>query len=92
MAHTYAVSGNRREALRSLSRLRHISTERYVSPYEFARVYAGLGDKDQAILWLQKAYAEHAVYLVWLKVDPKLDNLRDDPRFQDLLRRMNFPP
>ena len=92
LARTYAVSGNRREALRALSRLRHISTERYVSPYEFARVYAGLGDKDQVILWLQKAYAEHAVYLVWLKVDPRLDNLRDDPRFQDLVRRMNFPP
>jgi TolB-like protein/DNA-binding winged helix-turn-helix (wHTH) protein/tetratricopeptide (TPR) repeat protein len=92
LAHTYAVSGNRREALRALSRLRHISTERYVSPYEFARVYAGLGDKDQVILWLQKAYAEQAVYLVWLKVDPRLDSLRDDPRFQDLLRRMNFPP
>jgi hypothetical protein len=60
--------------------------------YEVALVCAGLGDKDQAIEWLEKAYQEHSVGVMFLKVDPTLDPLRSDPRFQDLLRRMNFPP
>ena len=57
-----------------------------------ARVYAALGDFDQALAWLDRAYEEHAVGLVHLKDDPGLDPLRRDLRFQDLLRRMNFPP
>jgi hypothetical protein len=57
-----------------------------------ARVYAGLGDKEKAFVWLEKAYAERASQLSWVKVDPTFDPLRSDPRFQDLLRRMNFPP
>ena len=50
-----------------------------------------LGDKDQAFAWLGKAYQERDGFLVWLKVDPSLDSLRSDPRFQALLRKMNFP-
>jgi len=53
--------------------------------------HAGLGEKDQAFEWLEKAYDEHDQGLSFLKVDPTLEPLRSDPRFQDLLRRMNFP-
>ncbi len=64
----------------------------YVSPYVMATVYGQLGDKDRAFEWLKKAHEERDYYLSWIKVDPEVDPLRSDPRFQELLRRMNFPP
>jgi hypothetical protein len=59
-------------------------------PFFIALIYAGLGDKDQAFAWLDKAYAERSVWMAWLKVDPKLDSLRADPRFAHLTRRIGF--
>jgi hypothetical protein len=59
--------------------------------YGLALVYAGLGEKDQAFEWLGKAFGEGDMGMLFLKIDPPLDPLRSDPRFQDLLRRMNFP-
>ncbi len=64
----------------------------YVPPTFFAYNHATLGEKDQAFEWLEKAYQERAGELIYLKVEPNLDPLRDDPRFQDLLRRMNLEP
>ena len=55
-------------------------------------VYSNVGDKDQAFQWLEKAYTERNTMLAFLKVHEVLDPLRSNPRFQDLLRRMNFPP
>jgi len=52
----------------------------------------GLGDKEQALAWLEKAYEDRSFFMVDLKVEPELDPLRSDPRFQHLLRRMSFPP
>ncbi len=63
-----------------------------VSPTTFARFYTGLGEKDQALEWLEKAFAERETGLTFLKTRPYYDPLRDDPRFQDLLRRMNLEP
>ena len=63
----------------------------YVEPSQFARIYAYLGEKDEAFEWLEKAFEERAD-LRGLKVSPDFDPLRDDPRFQDLLRRMNLEP
>ena len=74
-----------------LDQLEELSKSRYVSPYDRATVYAGLGEKDQAIAWLEKAYQERSDGLVFLKVEPKFDGLRSDPRFADLLRRVGFP-
>jgi len=53
-------------------------------------VYTGLGDRDGAIRWLEKAYKERSDFLLVLNVDPLFDGIRSDPRFQDILRRMNF--
>ena len=58
----------------------------------FARIYAGLGDKDQAFKWLEKGYDERAAPLFYIKVDPIWDPLRSDPRFDDLLRRIGLSP
>jgi TolB-like protein/Flp pilus assembly protein TadD len=87
----YAAAGYPEEAHKILHQLREVAKERYVTPYVMAHIHALLGNKEEAIQWLETAYQEHAVYMVWLKTDPHLDNLRLDPRFQDLLRRMNFP-
>ena len=67
------------------------SDDETVGTYGIAIIHAGLGEKDQAFEWLEKAYEVRDLGMVFLKVDPTLDPLRSDPRFQDLLRRMNFP-
>jgi hypothetical protein len=56
----------------------------------FALAYTGMGNKDEAFAWLQKAFAEHSIVVLALKVDPAYDPLRSDPRFHDLLRRLGF--
>jgi serine/threonine-protein kinase len=86
-----ARAGRRSEALEVLEQLHTISQQKYAYALGFARVYAGLGDKDNAFKWLQAAYEERSTALFFLKVDPDWDPIRSDPRFQDLLRRMNFP-
>ena len=91
LGHAYGVTGRRGEALQMLEELKKLSEQRYVSSYDIAVVYLGLGEKDQALAWLARAYEERSGWLGWLKVDPRLDPLRSDPRFQDLLRRMKFP-
>jgi serine/threonine protein kinase len=91
LARAYALSGKRAEAQKLLDALKEPSKWTYLSPYDIAMVYAGLGDRDQALGWLERAYKERS-NMEFLKVDPPLDNLRSDPRFQDLVRRMNFPP
>ena len=91
LGYIYAVSGREVEARGILEEFRKFSKTRYVDAFKVAWVYTGLGEKDQALEWLQRAYREHSGNMWGLKVDPLLDPLRSDPRFQDLLRRMNFP-
>jgi tetratricopeptide (TPR) repeat protein len=92
LGHAYALSGERTKAQQALDELRDISKQHYVSPYLFAVVYAGLGDKDQTFAWLDKAYQDRSFFLIWLKVEPLFDPLRADPRFQDSLRRVGLMP
>lgn len=89
-ARLYAVMGKRAEALAELGKLKAIAKERYVADYSVALVYAALGDKDQAFELLEKSYREHAVDMLTLYYDPLMDNLRSDPRFTDLLRRVGL--
>jgi serine/threonine protein kinase/Tfp pilus assembly protein PilF len=88
---TYASAGKKNEARKMLDELQKLSKQRYVSPYDMAIARAGLGEKDQVFAWLGKAMEERDDWLTQLKVDPTFDSVRSDPRFQDLLRRMNFP-
>ncbi len=63
----------------------------YVAAFEYLTAYTRLGDKEQAFAWLAKAVAEHNGFALEIKIDPIYDSLRDDPRFLDLLKRMNLP-
>src|SRR5215471_3563766 len=90
IAYTYAVSGQRQEAGRILHELKSSSHQNYVPPYNIAMVYHGLGNSDETLRWLEKAYEERDVHLVFLGVDPRWDALRSDPRFISLLKRINL--
>jgi TolB-like protein/DNA-binding winged helix-turn-helix (wHTH) protein/Tfp pilus assembly protein PilF len=92
LGQAYAKGGIRGYYLWELRRLREESKHRYVKAVAFAYLFAGLGEKDQAFSYLEKAYEDRDYELTRLQVLPWVDLLRSDPRFQDLLRRMNFPP
>jgi len=90
LGHVYGVAGKRKEAQGVLAKLIERSKSSYVSTYDLAVVCAGLDDKEQAFQWLEKAYQEHAHYLVHIKWEPRFENLHSDPRFQNLLRRIGL--
>ncbi len=87
---SYEASGLRGFWQKKLGLLREEAKRRYIPPSEFADIYARLGEKDQAFTWLEKEYAMHDGWLVLLKVHPKYDSLRSDPRFAELLRRVGL--
>jgi TolB-like protein/Flp pilus assembly protein TadD len=89
LGEAYAAARRCEEARRILQEL---AKQRHAPAYFVGRIYAALGEKDEALCWLDAAYRERGEWLVLLKVDPRFDDLRSDPPFQDLLRRMNFPP
>ena len=91
LGEAYAAGGYRDDAKNILRQLQEFSKQQYVTPYAVGRIYADLGQKDEALHCLETAYQERATAMVCLKTDPRMDDLRSDPRFQDLLRRMNFP-
>jgi DNA-binding winged helix-turn-helix (wHTH) protein/TolB-like protein/Tfp pilus assembly protein PilF len=86
----YGVAGQRAEAQKTLAALLEASKQRYASPLDIAMIYIGLNDRERAFAWLEKAFDEHATYLLFLKVEPVYSGLLSDPRFQDLLRRTNL--
>ena len=87
-----AAAGREDEARRALARLRELSARQYVSPYNMALVCLSLGRKGEALGWLDRAYDERAEWMIYLSVDPRLDRLRGEPRFEELLRRVGFAP
>jgi len=91
MAHAYASAGNKEAALRLLRKLTELSKHRRIQSYSFALIYAGLGDKDHAFEWLAKAYDERPSDIGHIKTDPRLDPLRTDARYSEILRRMGLP-
>ncbi len=91
LAYTYAISGQRRQATRLLTELLELSKRQYVPRYHIAIIYVGLGDKNQAFAWLEKAYQERDHWLGNLKVEPLVDPLRSAPRFQELLQWVRLP-
>jgi len=90
LAHAYALAGQKEQAQKLLVELEEISKQKFVSAYLRAVVYAGLGENDRAFEWLEKAWLERCWFLIFLKVEPIFDPLRSDPRFADLVRRVNL--
>jgi serine/threonine protein kinase/tetratricopeptide (TPR) repeat protein len=90
LAYAYAVSGRSREARKILDELETRTPEVYTSPFDIAVAYTGLGDRDRAFAWLEKAYHERARSLLSLKINPLFDSLRSDPRFAALMGRMKI--
>jgi tetratricopeptide (TPR) repeat protein len=90
LGHAYAIGGKRIEAIKIRDELEERAKRTYVAPYWMATLYAGLGEKDRAFEWLEKAYAERSGGLVWLSVDPRLDGIRNDMRFIAMTRRVGL--
>jgi eukaryotic-like serine/threonine-protein kinase len=91
LAHVYAVSGRRARAERILNDLKQQAKGSNLT-YQIADIYLGLRQKEEAFQWLEKAFEERSGWLTWTAIEPKLDPLRSDPRFADLLRRMRLSP
>ena len=85
-----AKIGRPNEARELLATLETVSRQRYMPPYAFALIHAGLGEPDAVFDWLDRAYAARDVHLMYLTVDPKWDPYRNDPRFVALLARCDF--
>jgi tetratricopeptide (TPR) repeat protein len=84
------MTGNAAGARQTIVDLEALAVHRYIPAYAFATVYAGIGDKERAFQYLERARAEHSAYMDYINVEPTLDGLRDDPRFADLLRGLNL--
>jgi tetratricopeptide (TPR) repeat protein len=90
LANAYALTGNRAKALKILEQLKALSKEKYVAPVDIAIIYTGLGDRNSAFRWLEKAYQERTARIHEVS-EPHFDSLRSDPRFPDLMRRIGLP-
>ena len=91
LAQSYAEAGRPKDARQILDDLTKLAQHKYVAPHFFAGIHIGLQEKDRAIEYLEKSYEEHCHWLIYLHIDPSMDSLRDNPRFQDLLRRVGLP-
>jgi serine/threonine-protein kinase len=89
--YVYAVAGHTSEAQQELEKLKRLRETQYISAASIAYVYAGLGKRDETLFWLQKGLEERAFQMQMLKVDPRLDLVRDDQRFKDLMRKVGLP-
>jgi tetratricopeptide (TPR) repeat protein len=90
LGHAYGASGAASKARAIVDKLQERSARQYVPPYSIALVYAGLGERDQAFRWLQKAVEDRSTSMVFLRTDPELGGLRSDPRFVEISRLVNF--
>ena len=90
LGHAYAKAGNRAKAVETIDELKR-AEKGYLHAYEIAAIHTALGEKERAFDWLEKAYQQRDRGLMYLKTDHCLDPLRSDPRFRDLLRRLNLP-
>jgi TolB-like protein/tetratricopeptide (TPR) repeat protein len=92
LGHAYAISGQTKLAEESLLRLNELAKKRYVAPYDMAVVCVGLKDADRTFKYLEMAYQDRSMWLIYLPVDRRLEGIRADPRYLDLLRRMHLTP
>ncbi len=90
LAYIYGRSEQMAQARLALAKLEQLNPRQALDPAPFLRAYIGMGDKDQAFVWLEKAYSQRSNLMVTLQVDPLYDPLRSDPRFPELLRRVGL--
>ena len=90
LGHVYASSGNTAAAHKILDTLFVVNKQEPVSPFFFALVYAGLNDKEKALEWLEKAYEEKSGSVRYLKMEPRLQNLRNEPRYTALMKKIGL--
>ncbi len=90
LGYVYGGLGRKGEANRLIEQLKDLSTRGYLTTYNIAVIYTGLGENDSALEWLERAYKERASTIIFLKVNPEFDSLRSDPRFTDLLLRIGL--
>ncbi len=90
LGYVLGLSGNVGQAREILAELKTLRQKHYIQPVDIALVFTGLGEKDEAFAWLDKAYEEHAQWLSEIRVDPGFDPLRSDARFADLLKRVGL--
>jgi len=86
----YGLAGKKDNALKALAELNQLAKQQYASPFDVALVYVGLSDKDQAFAWLEKAREDQAEWIGWINSDARLNSLRSDPRFAELLHRVSL--
>jgi eukaryotic-like serine/threonine-protein kinase len=91
MGYAFAVAGRRSEARKIADELAAKRGQNYLCPFEIGTIHISLGEKDEAFRWLERAYDERSDCIPGLKFDPRLDPIRSDPRYQDLVRRVGFP-
>jgi tetratricopeptide (TPR) repeat protein len=91
LGHCYGVAGRTAEAQQVLQQLEDMAKQRYVAPGDLALVYAGLGNKDEAIRALERSYQERSNWMLFLQEDPRFANLQSDPRFRSLTDRVGLP-
>ena len=91
LGHAYGVAGKQRQARAVLHELQQLAQRWHLPPVQIAFVHLGLGEKDEAFRWLEQAFEQKSWELAFLQVEPWLDDLRSDPRFARMLKRMNFP-
>ena len=90
LGHACALMGRTGEAREAIAELAALAERRYVAPFDTALIYMGLGERDRAFEWLDRALAERCYEMVWLKVDPRCDALRADPHFFSLLNAIGL--
>jgi serine/threonine-protein kinase len=91
LAHTLGTAGRTEKALEILNDLTEVAKQKYVAPYFFAGIHVGLGENDRAVEYLEKSYEERSHWLIYLHLDPSMDDLREHPGFRDILRRVGLP-
>ncbi len=92
LAHSYAKAGRTAGALQILDELSKLAERQYVAPHFFAGIHIGLGQNQKALDYLEKSYEDHSHWLLYLHIDPSMDALRHEPRFQHLLHQIGLPP
>ena len=91
LGYAYAKAGRVQDARTIMAKLNELSKTRYVAAWWTALIHIGLGEKEEAFPYLEKAYQEHSWWLLWTKADHRFDSIRSDPRYVDIIRRIHYP-